>query len=686
MDLFSLVARLTLDKSDYDAGIGDAQSSAKGFASKLGSGLKTAAKVGTAALAAVGTAAAAATTALVKGAGEAAAYGDNIDKASQKLGISAEAYQEWDAVLQHSGTSIDSMSIGMKTLATQAQSGSDAFKKLGISQKQAAKMSREDLFEATITALQNVSNENERAALAQELFGRSAMELGPLLNTSAEDTQAMRDRVHELGGVMSDEAVKAAAAYQDSLQDMQTAIDGTKRSLISEFLPSLTTVMDGVTELFTTGGTEKIGEGVGQFTTKLAEIIPKVLEIGSDIILSISSAVTENLPTLIESAAQMVLTLGEGLIKQLPDIVEAGLEVIVSLAKGIADALPELIPTIVDVVLKIADILTDPDNLSEIIDAAIGIVLALIDGIVDALPKLIEKGPEIIENIATGIVDNLPKLLEAGLEVIVSLAEGIVDALPELIPTIVDVVLKIADILTDSDNLSEIIDAAMEIMLALIDGIVDALPKLVEKGPEIIEKIVTGIVDNFPKILEAGGKIIGELAQGILDCIEEIREAIGSVGQTIIDGIGDLVDSAAQWGKDMIDNFIGGINGMWESARQAVSGFAGRIKSFLGFSEPEEGPLSDFHTYAPDMMELFAKGIRENQGIVDDAIAGAFNFRPTIAAGMDTGEEIIVPRGGAEAPRNIIIPLYIDGREFARAEVPYIEAEQQRVGLRLSGR
>jgi phage-related protein len=168
--------------------------------------------------------------------------------------------------------------------------------------------------------------------------------------------------------------------------------------------------------------------------------------------------------------------------------------------------------------------------------------------------------------------------------------------------------------------------------------------------------------------------------------VGKIGEAIGSIGEKIMDGIGSLVDSAAQWGRDMIDNFIGGIKSMWDKAKNAVSDFAGMVKDFLGFSEPEEGPLSNFHTYAPDMMKLFAEGIEQNKGMIADAIDGAFSFGPSITGNMaGQGETYKVSRGGENGGRNIVIPIMIDGREFARAEVPYIEAEQNRVGIRLSG-
>ena len=101
----------------------------------------------------------------------AAEYGDTIDKMSQKMGMSSDAYQEWDFVLQHCGASIESLKPAMKTLATAAESGSDAFAQLGISQEQIAGMSQEQLFDATIAGLQNVTDETQRTYLAGKLLG-----------------------------------------------------------------------------------------------------------------------------------------------------------------------------------------------------------------------------------------------------------------------------------------------------------------------------------------------------------------------------------------------------------------------------------------------------------------------------------------------------------------------------------
>ena len=121
--------------------------------SGLGKGLVTAAKAGTAAVTAVTAAAGAMSAAFIKGTSDVAQYGDSIDKMSQKMGLSAEAYQEWDFIMQHSGTSMESLKAGMKTLANAVESGNDAFSRLGITQEQIASMNNEELFSATISRI-----------------------------------------------------------------------------------------------------------------------------------------------------------------------------------------------------------------------------------------------------------------------------------------------------------------------------------------------------------------------------------------------------------------------------------------------------------------------------------------------------------------------------------------------------
>ena len=84
----------------------------------------------------------------------------------------------------------------------------------------------------------------------------------------------------------------------------------------------------------------------------------------------------------------------------------------------------------------------------------------------------------------------------------------------------------------------------------------------------------------------------------------------------------DLSSQASVWGKDMMQAYASSIKKYSNLPSQAAGGVAKNINKVLGFSEPEEGPLSDFHTYGPDMMALLAKGITDNSWQVLQAVQG----------------------------------------------------------------
>lgn len=246
-EIFRLFGSIFIDSSQAEESLGKTDDKAKEVQDTLASTVKKAASWAT------GTAAAitAATVAVFKVADSVAAVGDEIDKQSQKLGISAQAYQEWDAILGHCGASMDSLKAGMKTLSKAIADGSAdqvaAFQAVGLSLDEVQQMSTEDVFAAVITGLQGMEEGAERTQIATTLLGRSAQELGPLLNTSAEATEEMRQTVNDLGGVMSDEAVAASAQFKDALQDLETAAGWFKRELVANILPYVTAGMQGLT-------------------------------------------------------------------------------------------------------------------------------------------------------------------------------------------------------------------------------------------------------------------------------------------------------------------------------------------------------------------------------------------------------------------------------------------------------
>lgn len=601
--------------------------------------LATAAKAGAVALAAVTAAAAGATRALVSGVNEVAEYGDNIDKMSQKMGISAEAYQEWDAVMQHSGTSMESLKVGMKTLANAVENGNEAFERIGITQEQIASMNQEELFAATIEGLQNVSDETERMYLAGQLLGRGATELGPLLNMNAEETQAMRDRVHELGGVMSDEAVKASAAFEDSLQDLNTAMSGIKRNMLAEFLPGLTLVMDGLQELLVGDmdkGAEMLEQGVEQIIAKIEEVGPKLVEV----IGRIAEAVA---PPLVEAIGLLVAAMAAEIVKHIPDILRIGLELIGSLLAGIVQG--------------IEPILTQINEMGQ----------GVLDAIGAFFMGMFQAGADLIQNIKDGAAQTAADMaaffggfIQAGLDAVVKFFTDMADAGTKLWTNLKDGASRIGSSI--SDTFGGWISSALSGILSFYGGMWSA---------------GIGLVSNLIDGAGAMGWDIGSIFMSWLDAAYQTVTNFASwfynAGVEIVNG---LINGIAYNIGAVIDTLVGGIQSAVNSAL-----------SFLGIASP-----SKLFAWMGDMtMEGMAEGIEDTASKAEKAMRNAAEgiygaASGEVALGVSTSSAqsglLAEIRALREDVRNVKLAVNMDGRTTASILYPYIDERMYQEAVR----
>ena len=359
---------------------------------------------------------------------------------SQKMGISATAYQEWDFVMQHAGASIESLKGSMKTLANAAVNGSDAFNALGISQEQIASMSQEELFGATIAALQNVEDETTRTALASQVLGKGATELGALFNMSAEETEALKQQVHDLGGVMSDDAVKDAAAYVDAMTDMKTSLKGLKTSMMSQFLPGVTSVMTGLSKVFSgNGGIEEIQSGLESVIGKITELAPQFLELGQTLILSIISGFAPMLPQLVSTLfsviIQGIVTLTSMIPQMMPSII-TGLQGIMA---ALFDALPVIIQGLSALIMSLVTWLADGNNVQTFVNGLINLVGLICNQLGEILPVLLPAIVTIISEVALALTE--PNNVQILLQAVLAVAKGIFEALVNTVPVLIDFVI-----------------------------------------------------------------------------------------------------------------------------------------------------------------------------------------------------------------------------------------------------
>ena len=188
-----------------------------------------------------------------------------------------------------------------------------------------------------------------------------------------------------------------------------------------------------------------------------------------------------------------------------------------------------------------------------------------------------------------------------------------------------------------------------------------------------------------------------------------IKGTMGNIVTTIKDGfnqaisfITSLPPKALQWGKDIIMGIVNGIRSCIGAVGDAVASVAEKIKSFLHFSVPDEGPLTEYESWMPDFMKGLAKGIEGSRGLIEKAVRGVSEdmvISPRVASGMADAENSAAAVTGnslaglasaiTAAIRDmngqtgdIVIPVYLGGAMLDEIVV----SAQQRTNLRSGGR
>lgn len=215
--------------------------------------------------------------------------------------------------------------------------------------------------------------------------------------------------------------------------------------------------------------------------------------------------------------------------------------------------------------------------------------------------------------------------IAVGVVAVIAAVKGI-SAIFGVITTVISVVKAVISVIKLAFVVVKSIITVIKVVGAVISVLASAF------GPVILAiaaAIAIGVLlwKNWDKIREAAGNLL----EGIKTTIDNVRDAIVTGIQAAIDWITSLPAEALKWGSDIIDGIVSGIQSAVGRVGEAVKGVADKIKSFLGFSEPEDGPLSDFHTYMPDMIDLMASGIASGKKKVKDALEGMTGEMSVIA-------------------------------------------------------
>ena len=184
--------------------------------------------------------------------------GDQLDKMSQRIGVSVEGLGKLSQMAQLCGSDMGTFEGAItklqKSLEGAAQGGAaqqQAFQRLGLSITDLKAMSPEDQFLAVSKAMGGLTDQSERTAMAMALFGKSGTQLMPFFNQGAEGIADMESKIGSLGGVMSAQGAKAMADLNDALTLLKNGISGAAQNMMANLAPAITKGIELVTKAFT---------------------------------------------------------------------------------------------------------------------------------------------------------------------------------------------------------------------------------------------------------------------------------------------------------------------------------------------------------------------------------------------------------------------------------------------------
>lgn len=421
MDLFNLMARLGLDDKEYEQGLDKAGKSASSFSSKAGVAFKAAGKAILAFVGAVTAVTGAVTGLIIKTIN----YGDEIDKQSQKLGLSAEAYQKWSIAAEMAGSDAATLQTGIRQLTKFTQDLTDgqgeallALQDLGIGYEDFMNASPDDQLMMVVEAMQGLETSTKKTELAQQLFGQRAyQELMPLLNQEKGSIDDLFDSYEDLGLIMSEEMSKKSAELNDKMTILTKQFQMLGVQIGVGLYPQVELFVDGMSAILKGNydeGIDQIGEAIVGLVDKAANALPQVLDTLGTVVLKMLDMILEVIadPKFIQNLLGAIETLLFKIIDMLPSLVDTLFDLMFAIVDAILDmdwsdiilrlfdALIEIITVqLPDFVMKIISLITSGKIFATIGKIGIAIGQAIVNGIIS-----------IIESGINGIIDGISKI------------------------------------------------------------------------------------------------------------------------------------------------------------------------------------------------------------------------------------------------------------------------------------
>lgn len=585
MNVFDLVARITLDKSGYESGVNDAQGSFSKLASGVGKGLATVAKIGASAVAAGAAGVAALTKMGVEGYAQyeqlvggvetlfkesgdiVKKYAENAYKTS---GLSANAYME--TVTSFSASLIQSLDGDTARAAKVADMAitdmSDNANKMGTSIEM-IQNAYNGFAKGNFTMLDNLKlgyggtqEEMKRLLKNAEKISGIKYDISSFADISEAIHVIQTDL--EISGLSYEEAMEKVASGELTMEEAMDKMGTTAKEAATTIEGSLS-MMKGAWENLVVGMADEnanmevlIDNFVSSTLTVADNIMPRIEQtlVGiGQLVEGLAPIISEKLPAMVESL--------------LPSLLNAAVSLVTSVAEALPGLLETLLPVVIsaalDILMAILGIFTEHSG--DLLQTGNDAILQIVNGLSESMPDIIEAAITIISELVTTLTtpENLEKILDAALTLIESIVTGLIDNLPQLVEAAIQLIENLVDFITEPGNLEKLIGMAVDLIVTIQDGLIDAIPQLVSAAIKLITELVAYLLDPANQLL-----LVGAALSIILAIVGGLIESAWEIGAGVLELINEMVKEfeGKDWKEvatDIIDKLLEGLKSAWTS-------------------------------------------------------------------------------------------------------------------------
>lgn len=463
--------------------------------------------------------------------------------------------------------------------------------------------------------------------------------------------EILNEGIGKIAGVLP-QAIQVVQEVASALaENLPTIVQSVLPSLMSGVLDVMQSLMKSIPSLVTTvfqtigqvfggdtvdslfeamqGMLDGVLDAIGQNFTQ--ENVTKVLNWILDLIAHVSDLIGNNIGTVIDVAVQIIDAFVDSFYS--PEIVtkimETATGIITALAEGLTggDHLQKLLDAALNITLKMQEVFMQPEVLEALTEAGTTILFELVKGILQALPQIANSLAQFCESVVDFVVNY--DWIAAG--------EGFIDGFVQGFGNIDwsfidDVEQKWVDF-WDSvvAYWTPILEGWSNFWQGYGEYIYDAIHDILQKWNDFWHRFGEYIYDGVSSVKKRFTDMKNNIVNTLANIVSSVLERASTIKNTIVSRVSEAVsfiknlpNQARTWGRDMIQNFVNGITSMVQKAGDAARNIAETIASYIHFSEPDVGPLSDFSTYAPDMIDTFVKGIEDNKNKIGVAMNDAF--------------------------------------------------------------